>query len=119
MAGFNALAQELLKANGFEVQINNFDNTDFDIEEGESIKTLTDSFPGYAIFTTFERSLNLENSYQVEAGDKSLLLSVDIDKNVNNGSKITINSNIYKICYLSEVKDVLETALYKLIIKEV
>jgi len=118
MAGFHKIAEDLLKTFGFVLDVSNFTNDHFDIEAGSNVKILDKTEKGLGAFIQLDSGMLKENGYIYYEGDKQILLSVPLSFNVDISTVIKILNIDYKIGFISEVKDVLETAIYKVVIRE-
>jgi len=118
MAGFHNVAKELLTTFGFELDVNNYGISSFNIEEGQNIKTLIKTEKGLGAFIQLDSGILKENGYSYFEGDKQILLNVPLTFKVDISTRIVIQSVLYTISFISEVKDVFETAIYKVVIRE-
>lgn len=118
MAGFYDLGLELLTTFGFDCVASKYDNTSFDINTGEYVKIISAASNCKAVLIQLDSGQLKESGYIYFNGDLKILLSAPQDFKITVDTIISFQEKDYKIAFISEVKDVLETALYKLVIRE-
>jgi hypothetical protein len=118
MAGFYQIGLDLLTTFGFDCVVNKYTTSAFNVNEGEYTHTLSEAINGKAVLVQLDTGTLKQSGYLNIEGDKSILLSIPTNKYLEINSEIVFNSQTYKIAFISQVKDVLETALYKVVIRE-
>ena len=118
MSDFGILADKMLAKFGFKATLNNYDNSIFDINAGKHISILNATIACNAVFVGIESGELKEQSYIVNAGDKLILTYCPKTFVVNNTTEVVIDNIKYNIYNIEEVKQKLNTVLYKLIIRQ-
>lgn len=118
MSDFGILADKLLKKFGFLATIKNYSTSSFNIEEGSSIKVVEQSENINCVFVGIENGEIKEQSYIQNSGDKKILFYCTNAFNLNTKTELFINGILYNIIFIEEVKQKLNTVLYKTIIRQ-
>ena len=117
MAGFHKLAKDLLTTFGFPVTVENYTLGAFNIEEGEKSKVIDTTVEGLAVYIQLDSGILKESGYVYFEGDKKILLNTPLDFKIDIKTRITIQGEVYLPVNIAIVKDVLENAIYKLVIR--
>ena len=117
MAEFHKVAENLLTKFGFEISAFNLISSVFDIEAGKEIESVSTITNGVAVIIQLDTGKLKENGYLFKENDIKILLSVPLDFDFNISSVLSIKGVNYKVSFLEEVKDVLDTALYKVVLR--
>lgn len=118
MADFHKIANNILKKFGFPVGVTNYTNGDFNPSTGSIERTIESTSEGIGAFSKVKSGEFKDYKYVYQVGDNILLLNIPVTFDLNVGTTIEIDGTKYKISLIQEVKDVLTTALYKLVIRE-